>query len=1045
MNFSSVAVKRPVTTLMCVLIAIAFGVLSIFNLKMDLFPNMNIPVALVLTSYESAGSEEIEKLITDPVEKAMGTVSGIKEIQSVSNNGSSMVMLEFEDNVDIDMAAIDIREKIDLVKGALPDAADDPMVIKLDVNSMSSIYISASAKGKDPVELKRTIEDNVSERLERQNGVASVSISGGRETEIRVVLKPEMLRGYGISESTVSQLLSAENLNTPSGSVDQGDKHLTVRVKGEFKSIDEIKNIPITAPSGAIIYLRDIADVTQVYKDITSTSYTNGEPSIMLTIQKQSTANTVNVSDVVLKELDKIKAEMPDINFLVITDPADYINNALSSVVDSAVQGGIFAVIVLYIFLRNFRSTMIVGTAMPISIISTFALMYFAGITLNMMSLGGLALGIGMLVDNAIVVLESIYKKLEEGVDRKTAAIEGAREVILSVVASTLTTVAVFLPISFAGGITAQIFNELSLTIAFSLFASLIVSITFVPMACSIILSPETVGNVHKHNNIFTKFLDTIGIGISAIESGYKRILSAALSHKKITMLIMVIFVGATFVSLPMVGMEFMPQSDEGSISVSIKLPKGTLLAETEKIAWEVIDRIQETPEIQDISMSIGGGGMSISGSSEDSSSINIKLVGKEERTRSSDQVAQEMRTKIQNIAGAEISVSATSNSMGSYGGSGVEINIKGDELDTLKQISNDMVEIIKTIPGTSEVKTSIENSAPQTTVRVNREKASAYGINSSSVASILRTAISGSVATTFKVDGDEYDIRIMQNSDKINYINDVESILIPSSTGANIPLYEIADIVTEEAPVSISRDNQQKYVSVSASISNVDLNTVNKQIEEKMKSYIMPKNYTWEFAGSSDQMTEAFSSLGFAMIIAVLLVYMIMAAEFESFLYPFIVMFSIPIAATGGLLGLIITGNALSITGFLGIIMLAGVVVNNAIVLIDYANLLIRERGLNYFQAIKVAGPARLRPILMSTLTTVLGMIPMMISQKEGAEMMRGLATVVVFGLSLSTLITLLLIPTIYVGLNDIRARRKERKERKKLKNNTQPTGLNN
>lgn len=1045
MNFSSVAVKRPVTTLMCVLIAIAFGVLSIFNLKMDLFPNMNIPVALVLTSYESAGSEEIEKLITDPVEKAMGTVSGIKEIQSVSNNGSSMVMLEFEDNVDIDMAAIDIREKIDLVKGALPDAADDPMVIKLDVNSMSSIYISASAKGKDPVELKRTIEDNVSERLERQNGVASVSISGGRETEIRVVLKPEMLRGYGISESTVSQLLSAENLNTPSGSVDQGDKHLTVRVKGEFKSIDEIKNIPITAPSGAIIYLRDIADVTQVYKDITSTSYTNGEPSIMLTIQKQSTANTVNVSDVVMKELDKIKAEMPDINFLVITDPADYINNALSSVVDSAVQGGIFAVIVLYIFLRNFRSTMIVGTAMPISIISTFALMYFAGITLNMMSLGGLALGIGMLVDNAIVVLESIYKKLEEGVDRKTAAIEGAREVILSVVASTLTTVAVFLPISFAGGITAQIFNELSLTIAFSLFASLIVSITFVPMACSIILSPETVGNVHKHNNIFTKFLDTIGIGISAIESGYKRILSAALSHKKITMLVMVIFVGATFVSLPMVGMEFMPQSDEGSISVSIKLPKGTLLAETEKIAWEVIDRIQETPEIQDISMSIGGGGMSISGSSEDSSSINIKLVGKEERTRSSDQVAQEMRTKIQNIAGAEISISATSNSMGSYGGSGVEINIKGDELDTLKEISNDMVEIIKTIPGTSEVKTSIENSAPQTTVRVNREKASAYGINSSSVASILRTAISGSVATTFKVDGDEYDIRIMQNSDKINYINDVESILIPSSTGANIPLYEIADIVTEEAPVSISRDNQQKYVSVSASISNVDLNTVNKQIEEKMKSYIMPKNYTWEFAGSSDQMTEAFSSLGFAMIIAVLLVYMIMAAEFESFLYPFIVMFSIPIAATGGLLGLIITGNALSITGFLGIIMLAGVVVNNAIVLIDYANLLIRERGLNYFQAIKVAGPARLRPILMSTLTTVLGMIPMMISQKEGAEMMRGLATVVVFGLSLSTLITLLLIPTIYVGLNDIRARRKERKERKKLKNNTQPTGLNN
>lgn len=1033
MNFSKVAVKRPVTTFMCVLIAIAFGILSITTLNMDLLPNMNIPVAIVMTTYEGAGPEEIEQLITQPIEKSMGTVSGLDELSSTSSNGTSMVIVQFQNDIDIDMAAIDMREKIDLIKGSLPDDANDPMVVKLDINAMNGIQISAFQKGKDISELKTIIDDGIADRLERQDGVASVDVIGGRDTEIQIVLKEEKLRGYGISESTISQVLRAENSNTPSGDVYQGDKNLTVRVKGEFKSLEEMKNIPISNANGSVIYLRDVADVSEVFKDVSSTSYTNGIPSINLYIQKQSTANTVNVSKSVMSELERIKADYPEIEFLVIVDPADYINNALQSVVDSALQGGIFAVIVLYIFLRNFRSTMVVGTAMPISIISTFALMKFSGINLNMMSLGGLALGIGMLVDNSIVVLESIYKKLEEGKDKFEAATEGAREVTNSVVASTLTTIAVFLPITLVGGITAEMFNDLSLTIVYSLTASLIVSITFVPMASYVLLDPECVANVHKHNNIFTKLMDGIGHGLTLLESGYRKLLNGALRFKKVTLLIAVIAIFLTGTTIPKIGMEMMPQSDEGQVNVSIELPKGSRIGETEKITWKVVNAIENVEEIQDISFRIGGSSMM--GGSEDSASISISLVEKFERERSSAEVAQEMRGMIKDIAGANIEIAASSGSMGSYSGGGTEINIYGDDLDTLKNISNDMIKRISTIPGTSEVKSSMEDAAPQTTIRVNRDKASIYGISSSSIANIVKTAISGSVATTYKIDGDEYDIRIMQDGDRVNYVNDINNILIPSSFGTSVPLEEIADIVSENTPTSITRDNQKKYVSVSANLTGIDLSSANKQIEEKMKDYVMPENYTWEFAGTTTQMAESFLGLFMALIISVLLVYMIMAAEFEAFSYPFIVMFAMPIAMTGGILGLFITGQALSITGLLGLIMLAGVVVNNAIVLIDYANLLRRERGYGITEAMKIAGPTRLRPILMSTLTTVLSMIPMMVSQAEGSETMRGLATVVVFGLTLSTLITLVLIPVIYVGYCNMSERRKAKKLLRKQK----------
>jgi len=1029
---------------MCVLAAVSFGIISLSNLKLDLYPNMNIPVVLVMTSYDGVGSEEIENLITEPVEKAVGTVSGLDKLTSTTSNGSSMVMIQFDTSTDIDMAAMDVREKIDLVKGALPDDANDPTIIKIDPNSMTSLSISASSDKMDIVDLKRIVDDEIADRLERQDSVASVSVMGGREKEYRVILKEEKLRGYGISETTVTNMLKAENSNTPMGSIEQGDKNLTLRVKGEFKDMEEVKNIPFSLSNGSVVYLRDFADIQEVYIDASSESYTNGKQSISISVRKTSTGNTVNMSEAVLKELDRIKADMPDIDFLVINDPADQINSSISNVVSSAFQGIILAIIVLYLFLRNFKSTLVVGLSMPISIITTIAIMYFTGMTINLMSLGGLTLGIGMLVDNSIVVLESIYKKLEEGVDRFTAAVEGAREVGTSIFASTLTTVAVFLPIPVFGGTAGELFNDLSLTITYSLTSSLIVALTFVPMCSSVILKPESgTANIHKRKNIFTMALDFIGYILSAVEAGYKSVLGRVLKHKRITVLAVVLFIIMTGLCLPYIGMDFMPSADAGMVSISVKMPTGTRFEETNDITWKIINIIDdcreaEFPEIKNISFTTGGGsGMSaLTGGSEDTASISIELIDKQERDRSSADFARAMKGKFKNIAGAEIEVTESGGSAGRFSGGGVTININGDENDTLRELADKFVDIIETIPGLSEVKTSLEEAAPQTTIVIDRKKASAYGITSSSVAGIIRTAVYGSVATTYKIDGDEYDIRVMQDKDKINYVKDVESILIPTATGESVPLSELATITSVDTPTTITRENQQKYVSVTANLNNVDLNTANSQIRAKLEQeMIMPDGYTYEFGGNTEEMNEAFGSLGNALLLAILLVYMIMAAQFEAFSYPFMIMGAMPIAMTGGIFGLFLAGESVTITAMLGLIMLAGVVVNNAIVLVDYSNLLIRERGMDYLEAMKIAGPARLRPILMSTLTTVFGMVPMMISTKEGSEMMTGLATVMVYGLSLSTLITLLLIPAIYVGFNNIKERRRKRKEKRRAR----------
>ncbi|WP_058484878.1 efflux RND transporter permease subunit [Defluviitalea phaphyphila] len=1033
MKLSKISINRPVTTVMAMFIVILLGIVSIGRLSVDLLPQFTLPYALVMTEYSGAGPEEIETLITKPIESAVGTVSNLKNISSTSSNGSSMVILEFNEGTDMDVAMLDMREKIDMIKDYLPEEAEEPIILEADPNMMPIMQIGISGE-KDLVELKNIVEDKIVGRIERIEGVASVSVNGGKEKEIKVTLFPDKLIGYNITPSMVAQYIAAENLNLPLGEVKQGISTLTLRSVGEFQSIEEIENIPITT-AGGIIYLRDIAEVEETFKDMDSYAYINGNPSISLSIQKQSTANTVKVSEKVNEELEKLEDELNDINITTIYDSAEFINASIGNVSFTAIMGGILAVIILFIFLRNIRSTLIVGVSIPVSVIATFALMYFSGLTLNMVSLGGLALGVGMLVDNAIVVLENIYRHREKGESRIEAADKGSTEVGMAVIASTLTTIAVFLPIVFVEGWAATIFKEMALTVTFSLVASLIMALTLVPMMASKILKIEKIDNI-KRKRITTKIFDGWTSILNKIDKGYRKILNWSIHHRiKTALITFIIFIGTLLIPIfGLVGMEFFPASDEGQFTINVNLPKGTVIDETFEVVEVVEKRLEQIEEINEIFVNIGGsGGMIGSSVSSNHASLTVDVGSVKDRERSIDEIADEVRTLISNIPGAEFSISISDSMMGATGGSPISIEISGDDLEQLELISNDIVDIVKSVEGTREVTSSIEDGFPEAQIAINRKKASVYGLNMATISSTLKTAVQGSVATKYKVDGTEIDVRIIYDPSKIEYLKDINSIGIPSPMGVDIPLSEVADISIDKSPASIARENQKRVVTVSADLFGIDVNTAKNMIDEKLKQYNMPDGYGYEFGGEVEQMMESFSSLGLALVLAIILVYMVLAAQFESFLHPFTIMFSVPLALTGAILGLFITGRTLSMPSFIGIIMLSGIVVNNAIVLIDYI-IQLRRRGYSREEAILEAGPTRLRPILMTTLTTILGMLPMALELGEGAETMSPLATAVIGGLSLSTLLTLVIIPLNYTIFDDIS--RKLRRIRRKNKN---------
>lgn len=1030
MRIHEISVKRPVAILMCVLIVLMLGGVSLSKIPVDLMPNISLPMAIVSTSYSGVGPQEIEAIVTKNIENAIATVNNIKSIQSISNEGNSIVIAEFNSGTDMDFAALQMREKIDMIKGYLPDDVGDPLVMKIDPNMLPIVNISVT-NGSDEIALKRFAEEHIKPRLERLEGVASVSTAGGRTQEIQVNVDPEKAAGYGISLNQIMSILQTENLNLPGGIIEYAEKKLLVRSTGEFKSIEQIKNIPIPLQSGVIIYIRDIAEVLDTNKPIDSYSRTNSKNSISLSIQKQTNANTVNVTRSIKNELEKIENEYPDLNINIVFDQGDFIEKAVGNVATNAIIGGILAVLILFIFLKNMRTTLIIATAIPISIISTFVMIYFAGVTINIVSLGGLALGIGMLVDNAIVVLENIYRYRNEGYSSIEAALSGTQEVGKAIVASTLTTIVVFLPIVFTEGISAQIFKEMALTITFSLLASLIVALSFVPMLSSKfikIVKPHEASGRELRNRIFDKWDKTI----NSIDKLYQKILVWVLKHKRKTAFIVLGIFLSSLILIPFIGSEFFPAMDQGMFSIDIELPKGSLVENTNEVAKELEELLSNIPELDTMHVSVGGSNIlsGMVGSSGDSATINVTLKPLSERKRSTSEIVEEVRKSIKNIAGAEIKVEDLSTSfVGMSSGSAVSIQISGPNLETLRLISKDIEKMVMNTEGTRQVESSIAEGRPEAQIYINRDKASAYGLSTTQVASVVRTAVDGRIATTYKLDGTEIDIKVQYPEEKRKTLEQLKSISLLSPLGMQVPLMDIAHIKIEEGPTSINRANQERYVKVTGAVFGRSTGDVNGELKNKVMDYKLPDEYSIKFTGEDQQMVEAFSSLKLALILSVFLVYMVMAIQFESLVHPLTIMFSVPVAYSGSIMGLAITRNSLSVPAYIGVIMLAGIVVNNAIVLVDYINTL-RERGLEKEAAIIKAGPTRLRPILMTTLTTILAMIPLALGLGEGAEAMAPMAIVVIFGLTTSTLLTLLIIPVFYCLFDDMSMSMKHRRD---------------
>lgn len=1026
---SRICIKKPVTTLMVTLMVFLGGILSYTSLDQALMPDMDLPIAVVMTTYVGAAPEEIETLISKPLEETLGSVSNVDTISSMSMSDSSVVIVQFTDNTDIDMAAVDMRDMVDRMKSTLPSGANDPIIVKMDINALP-IQLGVKAENLDLNALNDLLEDNVVNRLERIEGVASVDLSGGITKEVRITVDPVKLAGYGMTTNSLSQILGAENMNLPSGSLTKGEASVSVRTIGEFTSVEEIKNLPVPTGTGAVIHLNDVAKIEEVEAERKAFSYINGEKGILISVDKQSTANIVKVTDALKKEMAKLQKDYPELEISLLTDTSEYITKSLANITTTALQSSVIAFFILLLFLKNAITSAIVAVSIPTSIMATFGLMYMTGINMNMISMGGVAIGIGMLVDNSVVVLDSIYQYYERGYKPAEAAEMGAKEVGMAITASTLTTVAVFVPLAMTGGTTGKMMQNLSFTVVYALFASIVVALTFVPMACALFLNRET-KTIYWKNVRFLKFLDSWEEFFDRMCRGYERLLKWALKHRKKTILTVILVFVLSLGSVPLVGIDFMASQDQGVANITVEMPNGTDLDATEETTLEVLYRLQNIPEAELVYASVGAGSAI---SSVNSASITINLVDMADRDRSTDEVCEEMEDLLADIPGAEITVSSSSSAMGSMGSSAdVTLNIYGYDTPTLIETEKEMIAFLSAVEGLSNVEGSTGDTVPQAKVVIDRAKASQYGITTASIAGALNTAISGSTATEYKMDGTEIDVVIRYDTEKVNYLTDLKNLTVTSALGTQVPLSDVASVVMDQTATTILRENQKNYVTVNANAEGLSGSEAQELVKTALAEFELPEGCYYEFGGMMEMMNESVNSMMTAMVVAILLVYMIMASQFESLRYPAIVMMSMPLAITGAILGLLITRQTITMPAMMGFVMLVGMVVNNGIVLVDYANQLM-ERKMTCYQALTIAGPRRLRPILMTTLTTVVGMVPMAIAASEGSEMMRAMAISVIFGLSLSTLVTLVFIPVLYMWMNERKRKSNAKKTAKRI-----------
>jgi len=1011
---------------MVFLIVIIIGGVSLVRLSIDLMPDITYPTLSISTEYENASSEEVEELITRPVEEAMSAVPGVEEVTSVSAEGRSSVRVTFSWGTNLDEAANDIRERLDRVIPRLPEDADRPRLRKFDLASFPILIMGVSSN-LEPIRIREIIDNQVKNRIERIPGVASLDIRGGLDREIHVNLNAEKIKALGLPIDQLINRLKEENINLPAGTIEQEQLDVTIRIPGIYTSLDELQNAVVAIREGVAIQLKEIATVEDAWEKVTRIVRINGKPGVRLSINKQSGKNTVEVATGVLKEIEQINRDIPQLHIIPIIDTSDYIKRSITNVGTTILYGGVLAVFVLLFFLRNISSTAIIATTIPISVVATFALMYFNGFTLNLMTLGGLALGIGMLVDNAIVVLENIYRLRESGQEPESAAIKGSREVMAAVIASTLTTLVVFLPLVFVRGMSGIMFKQLAYVVTFSLGCALVVALTLVPMLASRVgaSTRKKGGGTAQGWKIFhisERFF-------AGVENDYTKLLSFAINHRVLILGSVLLVFSGSLLLIPLVGVELMPAADESEVRVNAEMAVGTRLYLVDKTFQKIEEIVKrEVPEIKNTVSYIGGSSWRAQGSNTGEMRIALKPV--KERNRSSEEIAAALRKKLISMPGVKIRTRAGQGlfllKIGTGGDEKVQVEVRGYDIETSDALAREVEEIIGNVAGITDTRMSRETGNPEELIVVDRQKAADMKLTVSRIANMLQTVLSGTSAGNYREGGNEYKIRVKIKGAEKKELRDILDLPIINTDGEPVALRNVVDVRSRRGPVLIQRKDQERVVYVTANISGRDMGSILADIREDLKSVPVPRNFNIFLGGDYEEQQKSFRELLMSFMLALILVYMVMASLYESLRYPFVVMFSVPLAAIGVILMLFFTDTTFNVQSYIGCIMLGGIAVNNAILLVDHINLL-RRQDMPVRAAIIEAGRRRLRPILMTATTTILAMTPLAVGIGEGGEAQAPMARAIIGGLISSNLITLIVVPTIYALF-----------ERKKIKSET-------
>lgn len=1017
MSIPRIAIERPVTMFMISMVIILLGAISLTRLPVDLMPDTQMPTITVRVTYSGVGPLEMEELVTRPIEQAVSAVAGLERVDSTSSEGSANVRLNFVWGTDLSEAADEVRTRLDRVRGRLPEDADPPTVFKFDSTAMPIMGIGVEGDF-DPVTLRELAQNDLSPRLERVAGVAAVTINGGLRRQIRVDLSREKITALNLSPDRIVQILRTENQNIPLGEVNDADRTLLLRSPGQFVNIEEIRNLVVMTRDGVPVYLRDIAEVRDTTEDRRSFMRINGTPGIRMQVTKQSGTNTIQVAQGVKKEIERINADVDGITLQVLDDQSKFIERAIGNVQEHAMIGGLLVIAIIFLFLRDIKSTLIICTSIPVSVIGTFALLYFGGYTLNTLTFGGLALGIGMIVDAAIVVLENTYRHLEMGKDRLTAAIDGSEEVWSAILASTLTHIAVFVPMLFLTGVSSIMFGQLAAVVSFSLTMSLLVAVTIVPVLCSRLLDPPHTR--HAGSGVVARLNRKVDGALNRLDEFYARMLHRALVHRPTVFATGFALFIIALVLLPRIGFEFQPQTDEGEVTVDAELAVGSRIELTEAVLIGLEEKIRAAvPEVTMLITQAGGGGFGFGGGSMHRGNVNVRLVPRGERDRSNEEISMQLRRELSGIPGVVVRARPSGGQqMRGMGGGGqdgrLSIEILGHNLETSKGIAQDLKALLDSTPGIADSRLQREEGRPELAVRVDRDKAAMLGLTVTGVANTIRTNVAGTQAALFRDAGNEYPIIVRLRQEDREEVAEVGDVLLSTPSGQVLPAKNIMVIDRGTGPVSIERKNQERVQRVNAE-TETTLSEAVDAVRARLGEITVPKDFAVGFGNEVEEQARSFNELRLVLILAIILVYTVMASQYESLKDPFIIIFSIPLAAIGVVGILLLTKTPFSMQAYIGVIMLAGIVVSNAILLVDYTNTLRHRDKMPLRAAIEQAGRHRLRPILMTSACTSLGLVPMALGIGEGAELQAPLARVVIGGLLTSTIITLVFVPAMY------------------------------